>query len=348
MRTELVIDDQVFVGWTQVSVKASLDNLCREFSLTYTSGLSEERADIKAGQACVVRTVRGDLLLSGWVDTAEDTYDGDSHTLKCTGRSKSADLVDCSVTKRGGMWAHRTIGEIAREIAAAFDITVVEDGGDLTQVARVFAVQEGETGFEMLDRIAKWYGFLWLDRPDGTLVATQAGQLRTKTELVRGQNVVRGSLTTSMLERYSTYSIVGQANGSDTTFGPTVALVRGQVTDEGVTRNRPLRIVSDSTLDPQTSIRRAEWERTVRFGKSLRIGYEVRDWATEEGVWDIGRLVPVRDPTFGINEDLLIASVELAYGPQGSAAKLDLVRPEAYNRDKPIPRQDIIFQAQNI
>lgn len=345
---ELIVNGTAFSGWTEAAVRASLDSVCREFFVGYTSGTQESRGDIREGDGCDLRTPGGTLLLSGFVDDTEETYEGTRHTLSCSGRSATGDIVDCSAEVRGGQWKNATIRQIVNAILQPFGTSVAFGDVDLNTTVRYFAVQEGEAAHECIERLARAHGFLWSSTPSGHLEAIRAGSKRTRTAIERGVNVVRGSRRGSVRDRFSSYSVVSQLSGDDATFGSAAAHIREDVRDDGVRRHRPLRIIAESQMSRKEVRNRAKWEMNVRYGRSQRLVYELDGWNLDEGgVWDINLMVRVRDQQFDIDEELLIASCELTYGEQGEVALVELVRPEAYqiNAVPPKPKnKDLTFQ----
>ncbi len=337
---ELVVEGAVYSGWTEVAVRSSLDSIAREFTAVYTSGLAEGRPDIQRGDACTVRTEAGVVVLTGYVDDVEDAYDDTSHQLTCTGRSIAGDLVDSSAERKGGQWRRATIRQIVEDLVRPFGVSVrAAEGVDLTPTVRAWALQEGETVHEVLERLARAYGFLWSSSARGDLMAVRAGSARTRTALEFGRNIARGRSMSSMRERFSSYSVVSQSAADANVWGTNAAHIRATVTDDDVRRHRPLRLVADSQLNQPEAEARARFERNLRFGRGTRLQYEVRDWQTTEGVWEINTLVPVRDPTFGLDRELLLAACELSYGPEGSKAILELALPEAYDVRAEVPKR---------
>lgn len=329
---ELLVNGSVFSGWTEIAVRASLDSIAREFLLAYVAQVEEQRTGIREGDACTLRTAGGQhALCGGWVDDIEDQYDGTRQSLVCSGRSTTGDLVDCSARVKGGQWKDAKIAQIAKDLVQPFGLTVGAGDVDLTPVVRRYAVQEGETVHECLDRLARGYGFLWSSTAEGHLRAIQPGNRRTTTTIERGVNVLRARRVGSMRERFSTYSIVSQSAGSDNVFAESVAHIRESADDPEVARHRPLVVLAEAQLNRKGAETRAKWERNVRAGRAHRYSYDLPNWHLDEGgVWDIDLMVRVRDPYFGLDDELLVAACELTYGRDGTLARVELVRPEAY------------------
>lgn len=97
----LVVDGTAHEGWTEISVSRALDRAAGDFTL----GLTDKRKGpegasvpprLYCGAQCRVY-IGGDLVLTGYVDEVCVSYGASDHSIKVTGRSRTCDLVDCSV-----------------------------------------------------------------------------------------------------------------------------------------------------------------------------------------------------------------------------------------------------------
>lgn len=329
MTVKLIVGGEAFETWTDVSLRYALESLAQEFSLNYVS--DEGEISIPVGESCEIKTLDDLSLLRGFVDEVDETYDGGSHQLSCSGRSESGDLVDCSAVVAGGQWRNTTLQTIIADLLRPYGQTFYAEGVDPTTNVRQFAVQEGETVHECLERLGKVYGFLVSAGPSGGVAAVTPGSRRTETVIERGVNVARGQYHSSILDRFSEYSVVAQQSGDANIWGKSAAHVRATVKDDGVGRHRPFRIIAEAQMSRAEAEKRAKLERNVRYGRSERWTYEVITWRTKEGVWTPNQLVTVRDAQLRVDEELLISAVELSFGDDGELAVLELVRPEAYD-----------------
>ena len=98
----LEVNGQQYIGWQDVNVSKSIENLSGQFS--FSSTVREEDLDnqrivtnpIKAqDQARIL--VNGELLISGTVEQLTISYDTESHTVRVSGRDKTGDLIDSSI-----------------------------------------------------------------------------------------------------------------------------------------------------------------------------------------------------------------------------------------------------------
>ncbi len=123
----------------------------------------------------------------------------------------------------------------------------------------------------------------------------------------------------------------GQAPGTDEAFGATAANVKGEAKDAQVARHRPLVVLAEEAGDAADLRKRAEHERSVRIGKSVRYTATLRSWFDGAGsLWTPNTLVPVKDILTGTDLDLLLVSAAFSLSTSGTEAVLELTLPEAY------------------
>ena len=82
--------------------------------------------------------------------------------------------------------------QIASDIAGEYGVQVraqVDTGAPFLD----FQLQQGETAFAAIERMARLRAVLVTDDEDGSLVITRAGKNGASTALVLGQNIKRGS-----------------------------------------------------------------------------------------------------------------------------------------------------------
>lgn len=338
----LRVDGYDLEGWTSVSVSRSLDDIADSFDLELASKLSSKPPPVTIGDGSECQIYYGDeQVLSGYIDTYNLSYDSGSTSLTVSGRSRAGDLVDCTAIKpgkkTGGSWKDTLGLQIAADICAPFGISVSSDVGELPK-ERYFKLEEGETCFSALDRLAKDSGLRVTSFPDGSIVFTRAGLLTyPKVVIQKGHNVLSGSVSFDMSERYSDYLFKGQRPASAENPGKAVNLSH-LVKDDGVSRYRPLVIEQDRLVQ-----RRAEWERNTRAGRARQLSYEIcnpddlsRSWEmADHGLWAPGAVVTVVDSFLELDDAYLVTSATFVRDNSGTRTSLKLTFPEAYQAEPP-------------
>lgn len=333
----LVVNGSAYGGWKRVRIQRGMEQVANTFEL----GVSELwpgqdlRREISDGDRCEV-LVDGTAVITGYVDDVAIAYDSKQHTVDIAGRDATGDLVDCSAMRKGGQWTGQTMERIAVDLCAPFGIGVRAEVSTGKAFA-TFALQEGESAFEALERMARIRGLLLVSDGAGGLVITRAGTSRVPTALVLGENILSARGSKSQRDRYSDYMLKGQAAGTDTWNGKAASQVKATAKDPAVRRYRPMLIVSESQGDSVSLADRAIWEATVRAARATTVAVRVQGWAHAAGLWQPNRIVRVRDSWMRLDDDLLIKDVVLTLDEMGFTSELSLTRKDAYTL---LPQKD--------
>jgi len=322
---------KTFGGWQTVEVKRSMEALASDFSVGYAEKWDPDAdPSIICGGDTVIVKVDGDVVISGYVDEDGTDYDATSHTLNVNGRSKTGDLVDCSVLTPPTEWNNTDLLHICQAVCKPFGISasLVTFGGPAFEK---FAVQPGETAFECLNRAARQRGNMLFTTPAGNLqIIRSTAAPRIKTVLELGVNVLRGSRRTNVRERHSQYIAFAQVPGTDQSFGSSVNEQKRTTNDAGVKRYRPLVIMSESP-DANDLQQRVNWERNTRQGRCRRLTYTVQGWRHDAGVWSPNTVARVKDYIARVDSDWLIVTVRLLKGEEGETTELELAGVHAFD-----------------
>jgi prophage tail gpP-like protein len=335
---ELRIGGTAYVGWTSIRLTKSLEQLAHSFSISLTDRWAADDTilpfEITAGQTCSV-VVDGITLLSGYIDANSLSYDATSKTLTVTGRSKTADLIDCSTVYATGQWRKRPLLNIAKNICDPFGISVstkVDLGGRMN-----LSIEEGETAFSTLERAAKMRGVLLLTDSDGDLYFDRVATSRIPTTLEFGINIKRGSYSDSWAGRHSIYTIKSQASGNDNFFGKEAAQIKRSASDSAISRYRPLKLLAENEDSASELEKRVKWERNTRAGRAKRVSYVVQGWTHIGGFWAPNQLVRVVDDLMRFDDELLVATATFTRSNnEGTITTLELAQPEAFDI-QPLP-----------
>jgi len=327
----LLTGGQLYGGWKGVRVTRSMEHCAAGFDLRLSQLWpgQDQRKVIRSDEACEVRL--GDrTVITGYVDAVEASVEKDAHEVRVIGRDKTADLVDCSAVRKPGQWRGQKIERIAQDLCKPFDIKVradVDTGKPLTS----FALQEGETVFEAIDRAARIRALLLMPDGRGGLLITRAGVNRAPTALLLGENVLSARAKRDMRDRFSEYIAKGQAPGSDYFSGKQVAEIRATASDAGVNRYRPTLFTNDAPDLAVTLKDRVRWEANVRAARSTEVECLVQGWSHQNGLWEPNTLVQVAiEPLQLLGAELLISAVEYSLDEDGTTATLTMTRADAF------------------
>lgn len=319
-----------FGGWTRVSVSRSIEAFGGSFSFTASekSPADPLGRPIRMGDSAVIRI--GDVaLITGYIDQINPEYDANTHTIRVSGRSKTADLVDCSATHSPGEWRERTLEQIAAELTKPFGIKVRAETSTGLSFS-IFKLEPAETVHGAIIRAAAQRAILVTDNGAGDLVLTRVGLARAGVELRKGDRIrsARGSF--SNRDRFSVYTVKGQRRSSDSDGDNPQTQVSAQVKDLAVKRFRPLDVLAEEPGDVGSYRDRAKWEASTRQGRALRATLVVQDWAHPGGLWLPNQRVNVHDAWLGIRREMLIVGATWILDESGRRTELSIAPPEAF------------------
>ncbi len=329
----LSVDGDDYRGWKQISIGAGIERLARDFTLSVTwkwPGSTERPIRIKHGAKCEVRIGR-DLVLTGHVYATPVKFSATEVTVSVSGRSLTADLVDCTVDEKPGQWRGQTVASIVRDLAGSYGVKVLDETGDSALVAD-HGVEPTETVFESIDRLLSLSELFATDDGRGRLVMARPGsEGRAADALELGKNIKSGDAPLDFARVYSEYRCIGQRAGTDEEFGEAASEVTAAVSDSRVGRKRALKVSPSGQLTPALAQRRVEWERDYRISRALRTTYVVQGWRQSNGaLWRANLVVRVVDDLIGFDRDMLITEVSYELGDAGMLTSVTVAPPEGY------------------
>jgi len=318
-----------YAGWLAVSITAGIDRMSRSFEVGVTAAMPGAAVSamvrrIRAGQAVEVR-IGADLVMTGWIDARPISYDDRSITASIRGRSKTADLVDCSAIYSPGQWRGLSVERIASALASSYSVSVHAQIETVATVAE-HQIEQGETVQESLDRLLSPRGLLATDDAVGNLVLIDVGSSRADDALELGVNVRSASADLDNKDRFANYVVRGQSSTGADAASPAAGYgAAGRATDADIGRNRTLLIKQSGQADGTTVQERATYERDHRSARSEVTQYVVQGWRQSTGaLWQPNQMVHVRDALIGWDEAMLITEVTWALGAEGPQTTLSV------------------------
>ncbi|HEY3984735.1 phage baseplate assembly protein [Cedecea sp.] len=337
----LRVNGREWGGWTSARVSAGIDRVARDFNVTITRqwpGATENQPMIKNGDLVEV-LIGSDLVITGWVEATPVRYDATSISTGIVGRSKTADLIDCSAAP--AQHSGKSLVRIASALTSPFGITVIDDGAPATAVIDA-QPEHGETVVDCLNRLLGQVQTLAYDDGEGRLHLGAVGSLRASTALVLGENILSCDTERSVRERFSDYLVTGQRPGTDDDFGEaTISAIRQSTRDAGVTRYRPHTLQQSGTATADSCKSRCEFEARQRAAKTQETTYTVQGWRQGNGeLWQPNQRVIVFDPMQGFdNTELVIAEVTYNQDGNGTTTELRVGPADAYLPEPTKPKK---------
>lgn len=321
-RVRLYVADQIFTDWLQVSVKRSIDQATATFELEATAPITGPAPAwffLEEDAKCVV-TIGGQPVVTGYIDSVEPAINASRYANRIAGRDLTQDLVDCSA-KGGPQWRGSDVADIARDICRPYAIKVrsdIDTGGPV----RLHRIQQGESGYDSLERIARERGFVISSDPDGHLRLLRSDEPRRKSYTLRLRDrILEISRPRSTRERFSEITVKGN-NGA-----------KGTATDSRLRRYRnKTEALGEKSLNEADARRRAAWEVKVRAARADSVSIKFAGWLDPDNeLWAVNTVVTVDAPELQLqNAELLITDVEFSLDSNGQFAALTLRRPDAF------------------
>lgn len=341
-RVTLTVNGKAYGGWKSVRIEAGIERQARSFEVSVTdvwpgADAAGEVRRIKPGDAVEVK-IGDDLLITGHVDATPIDYDANAVTVMVRGRSKTADLVDCSAdnpTEKGqfkGLKAEAIATKIAKQYGLSVK-TEADTGAAITD----HHIQQGETAFESLDRLAKQRQLLVTDNGAGDVVLAAAGSGgKAKSALELGVNVLSASAGFDYSEVYSEYKVKGQRgrpkDDADWDGNSAAQLSsQGKATDSSLKRQRVLVVRQSGQADAGTCQKRADHEQRIRAAKAGEIRYRVAGWRQQNGdLWRHNQSVAIKDAIMQVEKELLISEIIYTLDEQGMVCEMVCISPDAF------------------
>lgn len=347
-RAYLTVDGGSIQFWKSVEITRSIEacatsfkfsTILRQTCFDFAKGLRYHPA-VQPGSAIEAGFVVGadnTQLISGYVDSFEISGTADEQEVTVSGRSKTADLIDCtslSSTTAKSQWKNLDVVSLAELICTLYPVNITADVDTGAPIPR-FSVEPGETCYTSLERLAAMRSLLLTDNPDGDLVFTRAGTTVLPITLTPAQcTSIRVTCDTSRL--FSEYWVCGQRHSTKADTGNILNQVAAVSRDDLVARTRVLMVDAECEVDAASAQARAEWEAATRHRKAVQVHVTVPYWGytTSAGVspWEPNSLLDVDAPAFGIDDkQLLITACTYKYTEQdGHTTEMILAPVGAY------------------
>ncbi len=331
----LTVAGRRYEGWTAIRVTRGIDRCVADFDIQVTERWANQDLPWRILPFAPVTLWAGqDLLLTGYVDTYAPAFGPDQHAVHITGRSKTADLVDCTPDIAGGQYAGYSYAAICRAVAGLFGIDVVVLAPGAASVVADATIERSETAFAFLERLGRMAGVLLSDDPLGRLLLTTTGNAQASGRLVQGDNILHASASLTGHRRFSIYTVKGQHG---LTAGAVGVLTQQQAsaTDTGVPRVRPRVAMGETQMTQPQMQARVNWMCSYAGGQATKAEITVAGWRQPDGsLWQPNQIIGVTSPWLGVDQDLLVAQVEFGLDANdGHTTTLTVGPPAGYAPD---------------
>lgn len=333
---ELKIREKIFRGFTGAQIKRGFKSAADGFSLAVVvspdpkiAAFEVEPGDLVEIYIARTKSAPPTLFLTGRVDREERAASGDSRSIKIEGRSLAGQIIDSAAIHKTGTLKNRRFDQVLAEFLKPFSIPykIETDLGDRFEK---IVVDQGETVFDLLDRLATDRGLILSSLPNGGLLISRA--LINPAAEILDSKTADLSRSRSIVDRFSKYFARAYKSGGDS---ETVS-VEGTAEDSFISGRglyRPTVISLDDSRTLKDAKERAQIEANLRAGRSTVVSATVPGWYTKNGTLiEAGQSYRVADPWLDLNEDFFVSEVSYNLDSRsGFSATLTLDRPSAVN-----------------
>jgi len=300
----------------------------------------------KMGDACEFY-VNGVKKVTGTIEICEGDYNATNHSIRYSGRDKTAALVDSTLGKLSDIKPPISLKAICQSIISHIgaSIAVIDNSTSslFNDAEDLITPEVGQNCYEFLEALAAKRQVLLSSNADGNLVLTKSKETASGGRLQNqlndnGNNILSASFSFNNTERFYKYEAVAQLNpialnnGGETDLDPVVNQ-SGGVTDNEMVAGRQYIFKPAKSSSSEECKLRAEWELNMRKARSKEYTVEVNGHTIGTGkdeVWDINTLVPITDVFAGITAKMLLNKVvfrtsldqadqsSLSFVPEGS------------------------------
>lgn len=345
---QLSVDGRIYAGWTEVRVSRGMDRAAGDFTLSVAERWPGQAEDWPILTFAPVEIRFGaDLVLTGYVDRVSPSLSAGGREVKVSGRSKTADLVDCTPVDVGTEFRRATLPAIARALAQPFGIEVVEEVPAGEPFA-LEAVERTDTAWATIERLARMRGVLATDDAAGRLVLTRTASRRASGALVQGRNVEAASAQINVVKRFSDYIVLSQQPGAaaldregdgdtedeeeaERPGAGSAPGIEAVARDPDVPRFRPRVLRAEGNGGAADARARAKWAASTARGQALQASVTVAGWRQPDGrLWQANELVKVVIPYLRLDHEMIIMEITHLLSPSsGRTTELTLCPPEA-------------------
>lgn len=359
--------------WTSVSITSELNTIAPAFSVNAFSKSSLMIDGLKSGRPVTVK-IGEDTVLTGYIEQTPVSYSATSANVGIAGRSKTCDLIDCTVMvddpnvfyekpdtsnsnyvscpqNAATEYKNVALETIIAQLIMPYGIKLVNETKPLTK-KRNFSAKHEDTVLKALQNLTSTENLLFYGNEKGDLVVTEKGKLTADDALVLGQNILTGDASFDASKIYKYYRAVGQDKGVTGKTGHAASCHNYTAVDDNVSRTRLLTKKVQGAADTAKCKVTAEGDRDYNHDQYFKITYKVQGWRQSTGkLWKINSLVDIKDDFLGIDtqrsQKFLITRVVFNLTEnEGMTTTLDVIPPNGWRleteNDKEDPKKVII------
>lgn len=350
----LIVNNIQYNGWLANNIRKSLEFLSDSFSVSlsqkFNSNGSVNHIPIDRGDEVQILIDR-ELVVNGFVETRDISYDSDSHSISITGRSRICDLIDNSLVGNLNLNKGYKVSSLVRTILKSYGmndfkidfVNVADDTYD-----EDFDCGLGENAWDVLSEYLKKKSIYATTTGNSDIILFRGNFGNTDQSLFHNitkntelNNVISGRENKDDRERYNSIKVISQSESivSEGNYSD----ISGKAFDNNIRSTRKLEILSKNSLTTKECKDLAIFNTNIRQARGFGYEYKVQGFRQSENglLWLPNYLVRVKDEFFGIDDYFLIKSVEFVKDlDNGTITNLSLVDKNSYTIVEPIIEEE--------
>ena len=359
---QIEIDGLRYDGFTNASIKRSMDTMCASYSLTCTAKTGKAFPIQRSKPVKII--VEGEVVLTGYVENLKVDYSATRHNIIISGRGRTCDLIDSSLTGVKEFNAPISLEAIINKVLldnGLSEIQVINQAGalDMFRADEIVAAEVGQTVFEFIEKFARKRQVFLGEDGNGNLLLLRAGVEDSGTALLNlingsSNNIISASVSYNETNRFNRYTVHSQlntkglnkkVNGKKTSAkynAEQLTAQTGSAYDSEIRTTRVKEIVADTSSSSQDSTQQAIWNANVARARSSEFNCSVQGFKKSPNtIWKVNQLVKVEDHFCDVNAILLINTVEYSLSVEsGSTTAITCVVKDAYTLQSELDAQE--------
>lgn len=297
---------EIFSEWKEFTFIKTLNAICDYYSATITISTGQNKElPFRLGQECFIK-IDGKRKFTGYIETVDFDIDEDQAEFRISGRSKTCDLVDCSIDLETYEFTSITLLKLVTVICSQFGLSVVNKTKENILVSK-WNIYPGETAWQCLERLSRKFGILFYCNELGELVIGKEDPIESDIDLseIMAPKKIKGK--SSQADRFSTYKVIGQAR--------TQSEAIAAVSDSTIARKRTKIILAESASTSADCKTRALWEKQISAQRSADLSILIDEWTQGRGKnpWWVNLKTKLIFPYLGINQYYLITGIRFTH-----------------------------------
>lgn len=329
----IIQNNKEIVGWKAVQVHRSLDSLAHGFSFHQVP--SKNGKIISINEYDPIAIFLGDVrILTGYVDSLSLSRSENGVNYSFQGRTKTSDLIDCSVEMKPTSWKNISLVALIGELIKPYGLSVsIQEGIKVTENFDKFTVELGESVNEAIQRACGLRNIIPTVDAFGNVLLTRVTESDYLHTLQAKHNFTELTQNLEFKLRYSDYTVIGANDSAGSKVSDNDLRSQGTAKDESFGRYRFLCVSHTDRITNASAKSLALWESRIRYGKSINLSVSVPYWTfSDKLIWHPNQIHYIIDKELNIDNTFLLNGVDFIYSEQqGKRSNLHFVDTLAYD-----------------